>query len=144
SQRSLMTLVLRKLLASSTFAIAGALDTLISRLKVKLRKQEPPQALQDELDQDYEALDETADEWTEDQAEEEPLSPENRAALEREIADLEEFRGLAVSITHNAKGRALLTALDRAFTEADRLGAAHKVIVFTESRRTQEYLLRVF
>jgi adenine-specific DNA-methyltransferase len=33
SQRSLMTLVLRKLLASSTFAIAGALDTLSARLK---------------------------------------------------------------------------------------------------------------
>ena len=40
-QRSLMTLVLRKLLASSTFAIAGALTTISGRLKTKLRKQEP-------------------------------------------------------------------------------------------------------
>jgi SNF2 family DNA or RNA helicase len=29
------------------------------------------------------------------------------------------------------------------FEEADRLGAARKAIVFTESRRTQEYLLRI-
>src|SRR5216683_6181269 len=36
SQRSLMTLVLRKLLASSTFAIAGALSTISQRLKAKL------------------------------------------------------------------------------------------------------------
>ena len=35
SQRSLMTLVLRKLLASSTFAIAGALTSLSNRLKTK-------------------------------------------------------------------------------------------------------------
>ena len=62
SQRTLMTLVLRKLLASSSFAIAGALDTLIRRLRVKLAKgAELP--LLDELDKDYEALDETAEEW---------------------------------------------------------------------------------
>jgi hypothetical protein len=36
SQRSLMTLVLRKLLASSTFAIAGALTSISNRLKAKL------------------------------------------------------------------------------------------------------------
>ena len=38
SQRSLMTLVLRKLLASSTFAIAGALTSLSNRLKAKLQQ----------------------------------------------------------------------------------------------------------
>jgi len=143
SQRSLMTLVLRKLLASSTFAIAGALDTLTNRLKAKIAKQTPPQSLEDELDQDYEALDETAEEWDDDSADAELLSPEDRAALQREIADLEEFRDLAVSITRNAKGDALLAALDRAFAEAGRLGAARKAIIFTESRKTQEYLQRV-
>ncbi len=141
SQRTLMTLVLRKLLASSTFAIAGALDTLTNRLKAKVAKHEPPQSLEDELDQDYEVLDETAEEWDDDPVE--PLSAEDRAALKREIADLEEFRALAVSITHNAKGEALLAALERAFAEATRLGAAQKAIIFTESRRTQEYLQRL-
>jgi SNF2 family DNA or RNA helicase len=38
SQRSLMTLVLRKLLASSTFAIAGALASISERLKAKIKK----------------------------------------------------------------------------------------------------------
>jgi hypothetical protein len=37
--------------------------------------------------------------------------------------------------------KALLTALDRAFSELERLGAAKKAIIFTESKRTQEYLL---
>ena len=142
SQRSLMTLVLRKLLASSSFAIAGALDTLIGRMKAKLAQGEPAELLADQLDSDYESLNETAEEWDDDPAEATPLSPESRAALEREIRDLESFRALAVSIEHNAKGRALLAALDRAFSEAARLGAAKKAIIFTESRRTQEYLQR--
>lgn len=143
SQRSLMTLVLRKLLASSTFAIAGALTSIASRLRAKLTPHEQPAvSLEEELDQDYEALDQTAEEWTED-AQPEPLSAANRAALEREIADLEAFRDLAVSIKHNAKGRALVKALHIAFRKAEELGAAQKAIIFTESRRTQDYLQRV-
>jgi len=135
SQRSLMTLVLRKLLASSTFAIAGSLETLGKRLKKKLAKEEV-ETLEEELNKDYESLNETIEEWTE-QNQSDQLTPEDRAAIEREIADLDEFRNLAVSITHNAKGKALLIALDRAFQEADRLGASHKAIIFTESRRTK-------
>lgn len=142
SQRSLMTLVLRKLLASSTFAIAGALDTLITRLKATLRKEEPPVPLADALDEDYETLDETAEEWPDDPVEPR-MTPDEVAALRREITDLERFRDLATSIKHNAKGLALLTALGRAFEEARRLGAAEKAIVFTESRKTQAYLERL-
>jgi superfamily II DNA or RNA helicase len=142
SQRSLMTLVLRKLLASSTFAIAGALDTLIARLKATLHKEEPPLPLADALDEDYETLDETAEEWPDDPVEPR-MTADEIAALRREIADLERFRDLATSIKHNAKGEALLTALGRAFEEARRLGAAEKAIVFTESRKTQAYLERL-
>ncbi|HEY9098999.1 MAG TPA: SNF2-related protein [Thiobacillus sp.] len=141
-QRSLMTLVLRKLLASSTFAIAGALTSISNRLKAKLRKQTPAESLEDELDQDYEALDETAEEWAEDELDE-LLSEADRQALEQEIADLDAFAQLATSITHNAKGTALLKALKIAFAKANELGGAEKAIIFTESRRTQSYLLRL-
>jgi len=142
SQRSLMTLVLRKLLASSTFAIAGALESISNRLKAKLQKKEPAESLEDELDQDYEALDETAEEWSDDQPGE-PLSDADRAAIEAEVADLDSFASLAVSISHNAKGKALLKALTIAFVKAVEIGAAQKAIIFTESRKTQNYLLRV-
>ncbi|MEO6752367.1 MAG: SNF2-related protein [Chthoniobacteraceae bacterium] len=142
SQRSLMTLVLRKLLASSTFAIAGALESISNRLKAKLQKKEPAESLEDELDEDYEALDETAEEWTDDPSVE-PLSDADRAAIEAEVADLDGFASLAVSISHNAKGKALLKALTIAFAKATEIGAAQKAIVFTESRKTQNYLLRV-
>ena len=141
-QRSLMTLVLRKLLASSTFAIAGALTSISNRLKAKLRKQVSAESLEDELDQDYEALDETAEEWTEDEPVE-LLTEADRQALEQEIADLDAFTQLATGITHNAKGTALLKALKIAFAKAKELGGAEKAIIFTESRRTQSYLLRL-
>jgi ERCC4-related helicase len=142
SQRSLMTLVLRKLLASSTFAIAGALTSISNRLKAKLGKQEPTESLENELDRDYETLDQTAEEWPDDDSAE-ILTPADRQALEREIADLDSFAQLATSIEHNAKGKALLKALHIAFAKAKEHGGAEKAIIFTESRRTQSYLLRV-
>ena len=142
SQRSLMTLVLRKLLASSTFAIAGALTSISNRLKLKLGKQEPSESLEDELDQDYEALDETAEEWADDEPAE-TLTENDRKALEQEIAELDAFAALATSIDHNAKGKALLKALGIAFAKAKELGGAEKAIIFTESRRTQSYLVRL-
>ena len=145
SQRSLMTLVLRKLLASSTFAIAGALTSISNRLKGELDVtgfRKPVTSLADELDEDYEALDETAEEWEEDEGVE-LLSDADRAAIEAEIADLEAFARLATSIEHNAKGKALVKALAIAFEKARELGVVQKAIIFTESRRTQSYLLRV-
>nr|MCU0751161.1 DEAD/DEAH box helicase [Akkermansiaceae bacterium] len=141
SQRTLMTLVLRKLLASSSFAIAGALSSISNRLRAELQASEPALSLEDELDEDYEALDETAEEWSEDPTG--PLSPADRAAIAGEIADLDEFARLALSLDHNAKGKALLKALGVAFAKARELGAAEKAIIFTESRKTQSYLLRL-
>lgn len=142
SQRTLMTLVLRKLLASSTFAIAGALESISKRLKEQIRQQEPTESLEEELDKDYEALEETAEEWSDDQPPA-PLSADERKAIEGEIADLDQFARLATSITHNAKGKALLKALDVAFKKTRELGAQEKAIIFTESRKTQSYLVRL-
>jgi superfamily II DNA or RNA helicase len=140
-QRSLMTLVLRKLLASSSFAIAGALTSIANRLKARLKADDVSTSLEEELDEDYESLDETAEEWDEDGVE--PLTGDDRKAMQAEIVDLEEFTRLALSIDHNAKGKALLKALEVAFEKAKELGAAEKAIIFTESRKTQSYLLRL-
>ena len=137
SQRSLMTLVLRKLLASSTFAIAGALETLIGRMKAKLAKQNPT-SIEDALEEDYEALEETKEEWEDDA--DEPMSEADQEVMAKEIADLEAFRELAVSISYNAKGKALITALEKAFATPN---LPQKAIVFTESRKTQDYIMRL-
>jgi len=142
SQRTLMTLVLRKLLASSTFAIAGALRSMSDRLKRQLSRGEPKETLEETLNEDYEALDETADEW-EDEEPAAALNDADRKAIQQEIDDLDRFTRLAMSIHHNAKGQALLKALKVAFKKAAEFGAQEKAIIFTESRRTQDYLLRL-
>lgn len=144
SQRTLMTLIMRKLLASSTFAIAGALDTLARKLERQLRDDKNlRQKFEDEIGEDYEEFEEVADEWEEDGGEPELLTADDIANIEQEIADLRGFRDLAVSISENAKGQALLSALRAGFAKALELGSAEKAIIFTESRRTQEYLVRL-
>lgn len=126
SQRSLMTLVLRKLLASSTFAIAGALRSMADRLRDRLAVGQAASTLGPDVTEDYEALDSTAEEWP-DEATVAPLSGEERLALERELADLDAFAALAASIQHNAKGKTLIKALRIAFGPGGReAGSAHR------------------
>jgi len=154
SQRTLMVLVMRKLLASSTFAIAGALDSLARKLQGLLRdddlaKSKLAAQLDDAFVDDFEDLEDLADEWSEEEEEadaaEAPraLTDAERDSITTEIGELQTFRDLAVSITENAKGLALLTALKTGFAKAAELGAQDKAVIFTESRRTQEYLVRL-
>lgn len=140
-QRQLISLVLWKLLASSSHAIAGALETMAKRLQGELDESADIPDLAEVLDDDYESLDETADEWGGQVASTASAAPNQRDAVAQEIAELRHFKTLATNIRKNAKGTALLTALDKAFAELGRLGAAKKAIIFTESKRTQEYLL---
>jgi len=144
SQRSLMTLVLRKLLASSTFAIAGALDTLANKLERRLREDESLRQEEQDLEDDFETYEELADEL-EINGEEppEPLTGEEREAIQEEINELRSFFELAMQISQNAKGESLLQALDIGFRMTVDLGGAEKAVIFTESRRTQNYLAKL-
>ncbi|MHC5225052.1 SNF2-related protein [Ignatzschineria sp. LJL83] len=137
-QRQLISLVLWKLLASSTQAIAGALSTMIARLENKLLDQDSN--ILDELDDDYEALIESGDDYDELVEEDEILSVQEKQVIELEISELKEFQTLAINIKQQSKGQALLTALETSFEGLQELGAEKKAIIFTESRRTQEYL----
>ena len=145
SQRALMVLVLRKLLASSTFAIGGALDALARKLQAALDADTAAQTeAEEDLQEDFELLEELKDEEgfpEEDEDEFQPLTSEQRASIQAEIDELSGFRDLAVSITQNQKGEALLTALEKGFEGLAKNGALQKAIIFTESRRTQAYLL---
>src|SRR3989338_8028627 len=68
SQRQLISLVLRKLLASSSFAIASTLEGLVYKVKMLLEYAEKQKAVKESgiegLDQNYENFDELADEWS--------------------------------------------------------------------------------
>lgn len=155
NQRQLITLILRKLLASSTFAIAGTLEGMAQRLEVAAESVKVVDAPPEELPDNWEEYDELADEWEEDDVDDPAnqraaLTPEQLAELRREAAELREFHTLAKSILKNSKGEVLLTALRRGFDAAakargpDADAAFHqKAVIFTESRRTQEYLFRL-
>ena len=119
SQRSLMTLILRKLLASSTYAISDTLSGLAYKLETAAAQREkgdsphlceapsgpfrqmgtvpffPPD--------DWEEIDELADEWepdeeTDEQAGRPHYTPEQLADMRREMAKLREFHALAEGI----------------------------------------------
>ena len=145
AQRKLMTLVLRKLLASSTFAIAGALNTLTSKLERMLKQNERLTDYYSDFSDDEDIISELKDEYgLEDQDElPEPLTIDKISAVEDEIEELSSFRTLATSITENAKGLALIKALNIGFKKTVELGSAQKALIFTESRRTQDYLIKL-
>ncbi len=147
-QRQLMTLILRKLLASSTYAITGTLQGLADKLEATIQKQQSPLPLEEIIAQDYENYDDEQDEWQED--DEDGEKPEQRiytdaelAEIRQEIEALQQFKALAKSIRVNSKGEVLFTALSNGFNKLQELGAAKKAIIFTESTRTQEYLKNI-
>ena len=145
SQRKLMTLILRKLLASSTFAISGTLDALSKRLQdlIDLQKK-----ISEPLDIEVitlETSNELEDEWDDDEEEEIPttLTSEQLEEVKHEKALVDEFKKLATSIQKNSKGSVLLKALEKGFEKLSQLGALKKAVIFTESTRTQKYLLGI-
>ena len=141
SQRQLMTLILRKLLASSSFAIYGTLDTMVNRLETILTDHQEVDFLEI-VDEDFESTDELADEWNDKDEEKEGTiySDEDVLNIQAELEDLKAYRSLAELIKRNSKAEQLLTALERGFSELNKLGAKKKALIFTESRRTQEFL----
>lgn len=150
SQRQLMTLILRKLLASSTYAISGTLDSLVDRLESLSAAQDAAGTV---VTDDVEDVDELLDEWDEGEGavtDSKTLTQEQIAEVRRETERVREFSALAKSIVKNSKGEVLLTALRRGFTAAAQAKSKvdlpvlqQKAVIFTESRRTQDYLFRV-
>ncbi len=137
-KRTLLTLVYRKLLASSTWAIAPTLRKLSETLERKLEAAKLGKEATALLFEPEEAKDfsEEAEEWQDD------AKPRGNAIanMQREVFELKGFADRADAIKTNAKGEALKRALDRVFTVARAHQWPEKAVVFTESKRTLEYL----
>jgi superfamily II DNA/RNA helicase len=138
-QRHLTGLILRKLLASSSYAVSNTLQIIRRRLLV-LQAGRPVEddliaqlVEHDDLEQDY--LEETSDT---DGAQ--LTGHIDQVQLALEIKELGTYIELANTVGTDSKTSALLTALAQGFEQMDTMGAPQKVIVFTESKRTQEYL----
>lgn len=137
-QRKLMTLILRKLLASSSQAIAGTLKSLIVRLENLINNFD-----EDIYIDDFDNLEELQEEWEEDFAKELASREIEKESINEELELLNKYYKIALKIRSNTKGENLLIALNKAFEKADQLGASKKAVIFTESKRTQEYLFNL-
>ncbi|HYV44805.1 MAG TPA: SNF2-related protein [Myxococcaceae bacterium] len=144
-KKTLLTLVYRKLLASSTYAIAPTLrklaETLGKRLEAARRGAEAQGLLFAAEPEEARQFSEEAEEWTDEDGGK--PRPGGLKALQDELWELERYAEQAEGISVNAKGEALKRALDRTFTVARAHQWPEKAVIFTESRRTQEYLLRL-
>lgn len=142
SQRQLMTLILRRLLASSTFAISKTLGGLVKKLENFVAQNAQVDDFDKAVAEDFETFDELKEEWNEEEEGKEliPFTPADIVQIKFEIEALKEFESLAISIDKNSKGEKLFTALANGFRELERLGAPRKAMIFTESTRTQEYI----
>ena len=144
-QRHLTALILRKLLASSSLAIAGTLDTLRARLETLFDEQikddpEFAERLIESEDIEDELLDDILADDTEPASSEVTVFRIDRAKLREEIELLERLSARARQIRVDTKTETLLKALDIGFAQMAETGAARKAVIFTESRRTQDYL----
>jgi hypothetical protein len=146
-QRHLTALILRKLLASSSQAIAATLDTLRVRLETlrdeKLR--DDPEFAEELLESeefDSDLLDEILNDGDDSisESEEDEATPIDYRKLREEIETLRHLATWARGIGTDTKAKALLTAIERGFEQMTSTGASRKALIFTESRRTQEYL----
>ena len=160
-QRHLTALILRKLLASSSHAVAATLVTIRERLQGLLtagKTEDDGSQLveqliaEDDLEQDY--LEEETSEAEENAEASTPAAAGNgkpgaakdaqtvRAAITAEIEELTAFVDAAQALQTDTKAQALLKALNLGFGKMAELRAPRKAIIFTESKRTQEYLHR--
>lgn len=141
-QRHLTEIILRKLLASSSHAVAATLAAMRTRLQ-NLRDEQvrSDPAFTEQLVAMEEMEDELLDEILEidepDEVGEAGPVAIDRQRLQEEIDILDRLATWANRIGIDTKTSALLSALELGFANTP---GRRKALVFTESRRTQEYL----
>lgn len=155
SQRHLSSLIIRKRLGSSTYAVASTLENIANRLADEVAAGHRRDGRGGLVTEDFAVDDEITSEELEEAEELEKTKPDPRATsipstpdefriqtMRAEVAELREYAALARSITENQKAVKLSEALDLGFERLRELGAAEKAIIFTDSTKTQEYIAR--
>ena len=157
SQRHMLTLVVRKVLASSSWAMVGTLESIKSRLERMHRgEKDEEESLIDEIFADdpdlVSEINEDAEEASQETAElglpgdeqdfegiegENEIDPER---LAREIELIDDFIRRAKSIGTDTKTQRLLFALRAGWAKLAEIGAPQKAVIFTESRRSMNFL----
>lgn len=133
-QRPLLSLLVRKIMSSSAYALSFTLERFIRRLKDYKTTGEISSVFdcfENEL------CDNKNDEYSDSS---DATICQNNSSIDDEIRELEGFRQMSLSIKNESKAERLLDALTTSFAKIKALGGKRKALIFTESRRTQEYL----
>lgn len=138
ANRGLIILVIRKLLASSSFALVETFEVLEKRLE-KLYEGTKSAYAQEGLDLFWGFVEDEIDEDGFNEYDDEETA-EKKQAIQAELKIVRSILDLARSIKTNAKINALKDALTSAFSHQISEGLAEKAVVFTESKRTQKYI----
>jgi len=148
-QKHLTALIVRKLLASSSQAVAGTLEVMRDRLIALHDKIKTESTLVERIIEDEEIEDDLLEELLEGEGDETPVEIDakrvepvkiEKQKLNAEIEELTQYIRWARSIGIDSKTRALLKALEIGFSEMKRTDSPQKAVIFSESRRTQQFL----
>lgn len=133
----MLSLIIRKILSSSAYALSFTLGKLIS----KLEKYKREGVIIDNVDDFYEDIEMSeSDEFIDDEVCMNGFSECVDLTIDGEIKELIQCQRLAQDIKDETKAVKLIEALDVAFNRIAQLGGNRKALIFTESRKTQEYL----
>lgn len=146
-QRTMLTLVVRKVMASSTTALVGTLQSILSRLlslKSGLDKNNQ-QLLERIFEDDPDILEEIAEDEEEYGSDAVTGSDEGERQIEmpklqEEIQLVQSFILRGQTIGADTKTTQLLVALKIGWDKLQELGAEQKAVIFTESRRSMIFL----
>ena len=134
----LIMLVIRKLLASSSFALVDTFRTLKKRLK-KLYDGTRSADAQDGFNMFWEFVEDEIDESDFDSRDDDDIQF-RRQQIQEELDEVNRIIKQAKKITSNSKIVALKDAVKTAFEFQEEENIPQKVVVFTESKRTQQYI----
>lgn len=138
ANKGLILLVIRKLLASSSYALIETFEVLKRRLE-KLYEGTKSANAQDGFDLFWEFVEDEIDESGFEEIDDEDTAF-RKQQIQAEIDEVNAIIETASRIQSNAKIKALKTAIHTAFKYQEKQGIPQKVVVFTESKRTQKYI----
>lgn len=138
SNRSLIILVIRKLLASSSFALIETFEILKKRLE-KLYEGSRSASAQEGFELFWSFVEDEIDESGFEETEDEDIIVQKQF-MQAELNEVNTIINVAKHIKVNAKIVALKTAIQTAFEHQQQQNIPQKVVVFTESKRTQKYI----
>ena len=138
SNRGLIILVIRKLMASSSFALVETFEVLKKRLE-KLYEGTRSADAQEGFDLFWSFVEDEIDESGFEETEDEDTAAQ-KAYIQEELDEVKSIIDVAKRIKTNSKISALRKALEIGFSYQRENGIAQKAVVFTESKRTQKYI----